>query len=229
MKKAAIVIHSGGMDSSITLALALKKFSQSQILSLSFSYNQRHIKEIIHAKKICQTWGVDHEIVEIDFLSKICQNALTNRDMDIKHEESQAPNTLVVGRNGLMVRVAGMLAYSMKANFVFAGVMEYEDGNSGYRDCSREYMDLMERVLQIDLDNPNFKIITPLVHMTKKESLEVAYELGVLPFLLNETITCYEGKSELGCQTCPACLLRNNSIRAFAKEHPNRALPDYLS
>jgi 7-cyano-7-deazaguanine synthase len=93
MKKKAVVIHSGGMDSSICLALALEAFRQENVLSLSFSYHQRHAPELVQAAKICQSWGVDHTILQIDCLHQITENALTNHTLPIKHLKGEAPNT----------------------------------------------------------------------------------------------------------------------------------------
>jgi 7-cyano-7-deazaguanine synthase len=99
------------------------------------------------------------------------------------------------------------------------GVIEVDGSNAGYRDCSRAYMDLMQQILRLDLDDPSFEIRTPLVKMSKKQTLEEAARLKVLDFLLEETVTCYEGIPKKGCQKCPACLLRNEGIRQYFEEH----------
>lgn len=215
MKKKAIVIHSGGMDSSICLALACKEFSPEMVLSLSFSYDQRHKNELECAKKICTDWKVDHAEIPITALSALTDNALTNTSIPISHLENSPPNTLVVGRNGLMARLGAIHANHLGASVIFMGVMELEAANSGYRDCSRKYMNMMEEILRIDLDDTQFTIRTPLVSMTKKESLQVADELGVLDYLLENTISCYEGIAGQGCKKCPACILRNEGIAQF--------------
>lgn len=218
MKKKAIVIHSGGMDSSICLALAIKEFGKDEVLSLSFSYQQRHSNELQQAALICQTWQVDHAVIQIDALKELTDNALMNKGMLIEHSEGKAPNTLVIGRNGLMARLGAIHADHIGANCIYMGVMGLEGANSGYRDCSREYMDLKEEILRLDLGNPSFEIRTPLVHMTKKETLGVADKLGVLDFLLEETISCYEGISKQGCKVCPACILRNQGIAEYRQK-----------
>lgn len=224
MKK-AIVIHSGGMDSSICLALAIQEFGSENVISLSFNYTQRHSIETIQAKKITSFWNVEHTILTIDVLAQITKNALTDLKLPIEHKQNEAPNTLVVGRNGLMARIGAIFATKHQANVIYMGVMELESANSGYRDCSRAYMDLKQEILRIDLDNPSFEIRTPLVFLTKMEALVLANKLGVLPFLLQETITCYEGKSKLGCTKCPACLLRNEGLRQFKEAYPQVTLP----
>jgi 7-cyano-7-deazaguanine synthase len=215
MTKKAIVVHSGGMDSSICLALAIHEFGKENVLSLSFSYGQRHSQELVQAAKICRDWGVEHIVHEMDIFSKINADALTNHQMPIEHQKGTFANTLVIGRNGLMVHVAGLYAAKINAQTVFMGVIGLEESNSGYRDCSREYMDLKEKILRLDLDNPQFEIRTPLVHMTKKQTLQLALELGILEYLKNETITCYEGLFHPGCQKCPACILRNDAFKSI--------------
>lgn len=222
--KKAIVIHSGGMDSSICLALACKEFGKEHILSLSFSYQQRHSPELNQAAKICLDWGVDHKIVNIDSMQAITKNALTDPSIPIEHDAGQLPNTLVVGRNGLMARLGAIHAHYLGARMIYMGVIEVEAWNSGYRDCSRAYMDLKQEILRIDLGDPEFEIRTPIVHLSKMETLELARELGILQYLLRETITCYEGLSREGCKICPACLLRNEGIRLFSEKHPQVAL-----
>ena len=229
MRKKAIVVHSGGMDSSLCLALALREFTATEVLSLSFSYSQRHSVELEAAKTICQEWGVDHVVLSIDCLSQITCNALTDPNQPIVHDDGQAPNTLVVGRNGLMLRLAAIHAASLGARVVYTGVIEVESANSGYRDCSRAYMDLMQNILRCDLDDQQFEIRTPLVKMTKLETMELGYQLGVLPFLLEHTVSCYEGVSQLGCGHCPACVLRNEGIKQFQHRYPTVELPYLVS
>lgn len=224
-RKEAVVIHSGGMDSSICLALAIEEFGQDSVLSLSFNYEQRHSSELAQAQKICRQWNVDHVTLDMTCLQEITSNALMNADVSIEHLENQPPNTLVIGRNGLMAHLGGIHANHLGASCIYMGIMELEGANSGYRDCSRHYMDLQEQILRIDLDAPSFEIRTPLIRMTKKQTLETAYRLGILDYLLQETITCYQGLSQLGCQTCPACVLRNQGLREFLKDYPTFKAP----
>lgn len=225
LEKKALVIHSGGMDSSLCLALAIREFGAENVLSLSFSYDQRHSLELEQAAKICRDWNIDHVELSINCLKEITSNALMNPSEDIVHPEGKAPNTLVVGRNGLMARLGAIHAHHLGAHVVFMGVIEVESANSGYRDCTRKYMDLMEEILRLDLDDPSFEIRTPLVYMTKMETMQLAHELGVLSYLLKETITCYRGIKHAGCRSCPACILRNEGLAAFAAAHPDFIIP----
>lgn len=225
LKKSAIVVHSGGMDSSICLALAIREFGKENVLSMTFSYGQRHSVELEHAAKICRLWQVDHVALNIDCLQEITTSALIGSTLPITHTMGQAPNTLVVGRNGLMARLAAIHAENLGANFIYMGVIEVESANSGYRDCTRSYMDLLQEILRIDLANPNFEIRTPVVYMTKQQTMELADQLGILEFLLNETVTCYRGIPQAGCQECPACHLRNQGIKDYLQQHPHFKMP----
>lgn len=221
MQKKAVVVHSGGMDSSLCLALAIEQYGAENILSLSFTYGQRHQNELEFAAKICKEWKVDHTTVNLDCLNEITENALTNKSIKIEHKKGSPPNTLVMGRNGLMARVAGIHAEHLGAECIFMGVIEVDESNSGYRDCSRKYMDIIQAGLRFDFANNQFDIKTPLVYMTKKQTYELAYQMGHLHFLLENTLSCYEGIPFEGCGSCPACELRNNGLREFIKEHPD--------
>ncbi len=222
-KKNTVVIHSGGMDSSLCLALAIKEFGKESVLSLSFNYSQRHSNELIQAKKICKDWEVDHTVVHLDCLQEITDNALINYTLKVEDDNKKnkaPPNTLVVGRNGLMARLGSIHADYLGASSIYMGIIGVEGNFSGYRDCSREYMDLKQQILRLDLNNPDFQIRTPLVYMTKKETLELAHKLGILHYLLENTITCYAGIAKEGCTKCPACTLRRKGLEEFKVEHP---------
>lgn len=221
MEKKAVVVHSGGMDSSLCLALAKEHHGADKIFSLSFTYGQRHSTELDAAKTICKEWGIDHAVINLDCFQQITSSALLDKNTSIQHETGKAPNTLVTGRNGIMALVAGVHAHSLGANEIYLGVIEVEEANSGYRDCSRKYMDIIQAVLRMDTGNPDFSVKTPIVYMTKEQTLNLGYQMGVLHFLLEETLTCYEGIKGYGCGTCPACKLRNEGLQQFLAKHPD--------
>lgn len=196
------------MDSSICLKLAEERFGSNQVLSLTFSYGQRHKSEIEAAKTIASAFSIENHLIEIPYLSAITSNSLTDSSLPI--EES-----LVVGRNGLFARLAAIYAHKLGASSIYLGILELE--NSSYRDCSRDYMNKMEEILRIDLNNPDFEIVTPLVFLTKLETLKLAEKLGILPLLLKESVTCYEGKKGEGCKVCPSCVMRNKALDAYKR------------
>ncbi len=220
--KHAVVVLSGGMDSAICLAFAVKNFGAQLTSAITFDYGQRHHSEKICAKKIAEHFKVDHISIDLPFFSQLTSNALLNHDRSLSgHSQDTAlPNTLVVGRNGLFARLGAIYAHQLRASHLFLGVLGLEAANSGYLDCSRKYFDLMEQILRIDLATENFWIHTPLVDMTKKQTLDLANELGELQFILENSITCYEGIQEYGCGKCAACILRNNGIREFLDSNP---------
>jgi 7-cyano-7-deazaguanine synthase len=139
-----------------------------------------------------------------------------DKEIPIVHLEGEAPNTLVVGRNGLMARLGAIHAQSLGASCIYMGVIGVDGSFSGYRDCSRIYMDLVEQALRIDLDDSQFSIKTPLVAMTKAETMALGDSLGVLEFLLEHTVSCYEGLRKEGCSKCPACKLRAQGLREYS-------------
>jgi len=207
MKK-AVVVHSGGMDSSICLALASREFGPAHVVSLSFDYDQRHQSELAAAAKICKDWGIDHRQITTDILRQVTNNALTDASKEIR----SSADTLVVGRNGLMARLSSIYANGIGARCIYMGVLGIE---VDYRDCSREYMDLMQQILRIDLADPEFEIRTPLVAMTKAETLHLANQMGVLEYLLENTVTCYRGIPKEGCGDCPACCLKRRGLQQY--------------
>ena len=222
VKKATIVVHSGGMDSSLCLAIAVDDVGAENVLSMTFDYGQRHSAELEQAKIISDYFKVDHIVVPISSLREITSNSLLHHNLTIEDaKDGTPPNTMVVGRNGLMARIAAIHADYLGANSIFMGVMELEEANSGYRDCSRKYMEILQAALRVDFANPQFEIKTPLVYLTKKQALDVAYQMGHAEFLLENTLSCYEGVRGYGCGTCPACVLRNDGIKEFLSEHPD--------
>lgn len=221
-QKSIVVVHSGGMDSSICLALAIRDHGAEQVLALHFDYGQRHRAELKAADTICRAWGVDQQVVPLTFLNTLTHDALTDHHMQIA-PEGGSMNTLVVGRNGLMLRLAAIRAHSVGAHCVSTGVIGVESANSGYRDCSRAYMDILQTILRIDLGDDQFEIQTPVVHMTKAQTLALAASLGVLDFLLSETVTCYEGIAREGCGVCPACVLRREGVDAYRSARHGKA------
>jgi 7-cyano-7-deazaguanine synthase len=219
ISKKAVVVHSGGMDSSICLALAIGDHGKENVLSMSFSYSQRHTVELERAQRISKDWRVDHIVVDLGCLQQITESSLLDKTLAFTHNEGEAPNTMVVGRNGLMARVAAIHADFLNSNEIYMGVIELEEANSGYRDCSRKYMDIIQDALRLDFNNKHFQIKTPIIFMDKKETMELALELGILKYLLETTVTCYDGIEKYGCGKCPACELRNDGITQFLQEH----------
>lgn len=211
----AIVLHSGGMDSSICLKLAINEFGVNNVTAMAFDYGQRHSSELIASATICATWGVARHVVNLGFLNQITYSAQLDHSTTIQHHADRPPNTFTVGRNGVMASAGAIYADHVGANTLWLGVIAPADAGLGYPDTTRSYIDLKQQLLRIDLLNPTFEIRTPLVDMTKSETLALAEQLGILNFLLKETVTCYEGVPESGCGTCPACVLRAEGLHNY--------------
>lgn len=214
----ALVLHSGGMDSSICLLLAKEAFGKEHVVSIGFNYAQRHKSELDAARYIASHEGIKRVEIDLPPLLGWDQSSLVNTALPISHEE-KVPNSFVPGRNGLFLMLAAPYAKKINATTMYIGVMELEGANSGYPDCSRQYIDLVQSVIRADLQDAHFTIETPLVRMTKAETLKIAHSLGKLDFLLEHTISCYEGLPGLGCQKCPSCILRNKGIQEFNSDY----------
>src|SRR5690625_3197820 len=129
----AIVVFSGGQDSTTCLLWALEEFAEVE--TVTFLYGQRHALEVDYAKKIAEDLGVKQKIIQMDLLNQLTENALTRKDIEIEEEEGELPNTFVEGRNHIFLSFAAIYAKTVGANHIITGVSETEF--SGYPDCRR--------------------------------------------------------------------------------------------
>jgi 7-cyano-7-deazaguanine synthase len=223
----ALVLFSGGQDSTVCLAWALQRFARVE--TIGFDYGQRHAIELTVRPRIRERlsafsaqWrsrlGEDH-VVRIDALKALSETALT-RDVAIETAESGLPTTFVPGRNLLFLSFAGALAYRRGVKHLVAGMCETDF--SGYPDCRDDTIKAMQLALNLGMDR-RFVIDTPLMWIDKAATFELAQQIGgqaLIDILLAETHTCYLGDREhrhpwgLGCGECPACRLRADG---FAK------------
>ncbi|MCL2560673.1 MAG: 7-cyano-7-deazaguanine synthase QueC [Turicibacter sp.] len=207
----ALVVFSGGQDSTICLFWALKKFKK--VIAVTFDYGQRHALEIDVAKTICRAHGVEHHVLDLSLLSQLSPNALTNHEIEVAHgTDGKLPSTFVPARNLLFMSFAGAVAYSKGAKHLVTGVSEADF--SGYPDCRDAFMKSMNVTLNLSMSE-DFVIHTPLMWRDKSEVWELADELGQLAFVKEETLTCYEGVIGDGCKECPACELRLNGYEVY--------------
>ena len=223
----ALVLFSGGQDSTVCLAWALQRFARVE--TIGFDYGQRHAVELAvrpgireRLSQLSPQWrerlGDDHGI-KIDALAAISETALT-RDVAIEISESGLPTTFVPGRNLVFFSFAGALAYRRGTRHLVAGMCETDF--SGYPDCRDDTVKAMQLALNLGMDR-NFVLHTPLMWIDKAATFALAHEIGGQPLidvLLAETHTCYLGDREhwhpwgFGCGECPACRLR---AEGFAK------------
>ncbi|RIM47546.1 7-cyano-7-deazaguanine synthase QueC [Staphylococcus cohnii] len=209
----AIVVFSGGQDSTTCLFWAKKHFDE--VVLVTFEYGQRHDTEIQVAKQIAQEQAVEHHILDMSLLSQLTSNALTQHDMDINEGESGMPNTFVPARNLLFLSFAGALAYQTNTKHIITGVCETDF--SGYPDCRDSFIKSMNVTLSLSMDK-DFVIHTPLMWLDKKQTWALSDELGVLEYVRKRTLTCYNGIIGEGCGECPACKLRARGLNAYLEE-----------
>ncbi|WP_242540675.1 7-cyano-7-deazaguanine synthase QueC [Staphylococcus warneri] len=206
----AIVVFSGGQDSTTCLFYAKKHFKDATLVT--FNYGQRHDTEIEVAKKIAQEQNVEHHILDMSLLSQLTPNALTQHDLKIEDTEDGIPNTFVPARNLLFLSFAGALAYQIKAKHIITGVCETDF--SGYPDCRDSFIKSMNVTLNLSMDR-DFVIHTPLMWLDKAQTWELADDLGVLNYIRENTLTCYNGIIGDGCGECPACQLRSRGLEKY--------------
>ena len=217
----ALVLFSGGQDSTICLAHALARYDRVE--TVGFDYGQRHSVELECRPKVISAlkssfpdWadklGEDH-MCDVSVLGEISDTAMTS-ETEIEIAESGLPNTFVPGRNLLFLTLAGAIAWRRGITTLVGGMCETD--YSGYPDCRRETMDAQALTLARGMDRP-YSIETPLMWLDKAETWELATSLGgqaLVDLVIEETHTCYLGDRTqrhawgYGCGTCPACELR---------------------
>lgn len=217
----AIVLFSGGQDSTTCLAWALDRFERVE--TVGFDYGQRHRVEldvrldVVEAmRESFPTWsarlGEDH-IVDLTVLGRVSETALT-RDVAIEMAASGLPSTFVPGRNLLFLTFAAAIAYRRGAKHIVTGVCETD--YSGYPDCRDDTMKAMQVALNLGMES-RFVVHTPLMWIDKAATWRLAEDLGgdrLVQIVNQRTHTCYLGDREhrhpwgLGCGVCPACELR---------------------
>ena len=211
MDNTAIVVFSGGQDSTTCLFWALEKFER--VIAVTFDYNQRHKLEIECAKNIAKDLGVEHHILNMDLLNQLTPNALTRSDIDIKNgEDGNLPSTFVEGRNMVFLTFAAILAKVKGARHIVTGVCETDF--SGYPDCRDIFIQSLNVTTNLAMDY-NFVIHTPLMWIDKAATWKMADKYGKLDYVRNNTLTCYNGIIGDGCGECPACILRKRGLEAY--------------
>ncbi len=223
--KKAVVLSSGGVDSTTTMAIA--RSEGFAIYSLSFRYGQRHVVELEASKKVASALGAsEHLVVDID-LGKIGGSALT-ADIEVPKARTDAemtqgiPVTYVPARNTIFLSYALAWAEVLGATDIFIGVNAID--YSGYPDCRPGYIEAFERMANLATKASvegriHYRIRTPLIRMTKAEIIKRGTELGVDYSL---THSCYDPTAEgLACGQCDSCLLRRKGFREAGLRDPN--------
>ncbi|WP_152658178.1 7-cyano-7-deazaguanine synthase QueC [Oceanobacillus sp. CFH 90083] len=209
--KRAVVVFSGGQDSTTCLFWALERFEHVELVT--FDYNQRHSLEIEIAKEIAEEQGLRHHILDMSLLNQLAPNALTRKDIEVENtEDGSVPNTFVPGRNLLFLSFATILAKQIDAKHIITGVCETDF--SGYPDCRDIFTKSLNVTLNLSMDE-DFVIHTPLMWLNKEEAWELADQLGVFDYVRERTLTCYNGVRGAGCGECPACQLRQRGLDQY--------------
>ena len=208
MQGKAVVVFSGGQDSTTCLFWALKEFDE--VIAVTFDYQQRHRLELDCAKSICEELGIEHYLLDMSLLNQLAPNALTRDDIEICSGENGAlPSTFVEGRNMLFLTFAGVLAKVKGAKHIVTGVCETDF--SGYPDCRDIFVKSLNVTLNLSMDH-EFVIHTPLMWLDKAQTWALADQLGRFDYVREKTLTCYNGIMGSGCGTCPACELRQRGL-----------------
>ncbi len=228
MHTSALVLFSGGQDSTTCLAKALAQYQRVE--TIAFDYRQRHAVELqarltvlAEIRKQFPAWstklGEDH-LLDLAVLGEVSETSLT-RETAFKMEQSGLPNTFVPGRNLLFLTLAAALAYRRGLEVIVTGVCETDF--SGYPDCRDDTMKAMQLALSLGMDK-RFLIETPLMWIDKAQTWQLAEDLGgkeLVNLIVEHTHTCYLGDRQhrqawgYGCGTCPACELRARGFERY--------------
>ncbi len=212
MKK-AVVVFSGGQDSTTCLVQAMQEYDE--VHAITFDYGQRHKLEIEVAEQLAKQLGVKaHKVMDVGLLNELAISSLTRDDIPVSHElqENGLPNSFVPGRNILFLTLAGIYAYQIGAQTVITGVCETDF--SGYPDCRDEFVKAMNRALVQGMDR-ELEIKTPLMWLNKAQTWALADQYQALDLVRNHTLTCYNGVIGDGCGNCPSCDLRRAGLNDY--------------
>ena len=214
----ALVVLSGGQDSTTCLYWAIKRFGIEDVSTVTFDYGQRHRIELDCAARIAAQAGVSNTLLPIDTFAALGGDALTDDAVSVAEGVDAAtglPNTFVPGRNLVFLTFAAAMAYQKGIGNLVTGVAQTD--YSGYPDCREGTITSLQHTLRLGMEY-DVTIHTPLMHLSKKETVELARDLGALPAMAL-THTCYNGERP-PCGTCPACELRAKGFAEAGVKDP---------
>ncbi|MCB1777570.1 MAG: 7-cyano-7-deazaguanine synthase QueC [Candidatus Competibacteraceae bacterium] len=217
--ESALVVLSGGQDSTTCLYWALKRFGAGRVEAVTFDYGQRHRIELDCAARVAARADVLHTVLPINTFAALGGNALTDTNIVVQDSvdaQTGLPNTFVPGRNLIFLTFAAALAYSRDIHHIVTGVAQTD--YSGYPDCRQATLQALEQTLRLGMEYA-LTLHTPLMFQSKADTVRLARDLGALPALA-DTHTCYNG-IQPPCGECPACMLR-------AKGFAEASIPDPL-
>ena len=210
--QAALVVFSGGQDSTTCLYWVKKHFKE--VYALSFVYGQKHVKEVELAREIARKAEVHFDVMDVSFIGRLGSNSLTDTSihMDEEKPDGSFPNTFVPGRNLFFLSIAAVYARERGIAHMVTGVSQTDF--SGYPDCRDSFIKSLNVTLNLAMDE-QFVIHTPLMWIDKAQTWALADELGVLDIVRRDTLTCYNGVQGDGCGHCPACKLRREGLEKY--------------
>ena len=211
----ALVVLSGGQDSTTCLFWARRHFRE--VWALTFDYGQKHRAEVDLARRLAEKAGARWEAMSVPLVGQLGHNALTDSSllMDEEKPAGGPPNTFVPGRNLFFLAIAAVYARERGISHLVTGVSQTDF--SGYPDCRDSFIRSLNVTLNLAMDE-QFVIDTPLMWLDKAQTWALADELGVLDVVRYETLTCYNGVVGDGCGHCPACHLRREGLEKYLKQ-----------
>ena len=217
-REKALVVLSGGQDSTTCLFWAIDRFGRDNVSTISFDYGQRHKIELECAARVAEYADVRNTRLPIDTFNALGGDALTDENIEVESRlcaDSGLPNTFVPGRNLIFLTFAAAYAYQQGIGNLVTGVAQTD--YSGYPDCRDETIRSLQQTLRAGMES-DIVIHTPLMYLTKRETVELVRDLGELPAMAL-THTCYNGKRP-PCGACPACELRARGFAEAGIEDP---------
>ncbi len=213
----ALIVLSGGQDSTTCLYWAIDRFGKDSVSTLTFDYGQRHRVELECAARVAELAGVGNVCLPINTFEALGGDALTDGNIEVKDEvaENGLPNTFVPGRNLIFLTFAAAFAYRHGIDNLVTGVAQTD--YSGYPDCREETITALQQALRVGMES-RIVLHAPLMHLSKKETVELARDLGGLAAMAY-THTCYNGERP-PCRHCPACRLRATGFEEAGIEDP---------
>jgi len=208
----ALVVFSGGQDSTTCLFWAKENFKE--VIALSFSYGQRHANEVDIAREIAEDAGVEWHCMDAGFISSLSHNSLTDMSISVDKEKpsDSLPNTFVPGRNMFFISIAAVFARERGIRHIVTGVSQTDF--SGYPDCRDNFIKSLNVTINLAMEE-QFVIHTPLMWRDKAQVWALSDELGVFDLVREKTITCYNGVVGDGCGECPSCRLRKKGLDEY--------------
>ncbi|CCG86426.1 7-cyano-7-deazaguanine synthase QueC [Erwinia piriflorinigrans] len=212
--KRAVVVFSGGQDSTTCLIQALQQYDE--VHCVTFDYGQRHRAEIDVAQQLSASLGARaHKVLDVTMLNELAVSSLTRDNIPVPAYDPAAsglPSTFVPGRNIVFFTFASIYAWQIEAEAIITGACETDF--SGYPDCRDEFVKALNRAINLGMAR-EMRIETPLMWLNKAETWALADYWQQLPLIRHKTLTCYNGIIGDGCGDCAACHLRARGLNEY--------------